>query len=121
MAKKKVPNPNGRKGGKLHQEKINEIEADILKRNLSPLRERYYKNTEGGKSRFADIVAENKETGAEEEIYQVGKQNKNCKPVKRERDAMDDIEKISGMKVIFRPYNIFILILIAIALPFLIT
>jgi hypothetical protein len=98
--KKKVPNPNGRKGGELHQKKTKEIKD--------------------GKSRFADIVAINSD-GDIEEIYQVGKQNKNGKPVKRERDAMDDIEKMSGMKVIFRPYNIFILILIAIALPFLIT
>jgi hypothetical protein len=44
--KKKVPNPNGRKGGELHQKKTKEIRD--------------------GKSRFADIVAINSDGDIEE-------------------------------------------------------
>ncbi len=107
---KNVPNPNGKKGGKKHQAKINEIEDDIEKKKLDAARESFFKN-KNGKSRFADIVATNKKTGEIEEIHQVGKQNKNGTPIKRERDAIEDIEKLSKMKVIFHPYNIFILII----------
>ena len=71
-------------------------------------REHFYKN-ENGKSRFADIVGINEKNDIEE-IHQVGKQNKNETPIKRERDAIEDIEKISKMKVVFHPYNVIILI-----------
>ena len=40
-------------------------------------------------------------------------QKKNGTPVKRERDAMEDIEKLSGLKVTFHPYNIIVIIALA--------
>ena len=107
MAKKKVPNPNGKNGGKAHRDEINKIEDNIVKRDLDPEREKHFKN-KNGKSRFADIIA--KDDGEIKEIYQVGKQNKNGTPIKRERDAMADIEKLSGVKVIFKPYNLIIIV-----------
>ena len=112
--KKKTPNPNGKKGGKLHRNKINKIEEDIVDRNLLPDTEHFFKNTKG-KSRFADIVGVD-EDGKLAEIHQAGKQNKNGTPVKRERDAMKDIEQISGIKVIFHPYNLLILMIVAIVI-----
>ena len=109
---KKVPNPNGKKGGRLHRKKIKELNQDIKEKKLKPVKEHYLKNP-SGKSRFADIVGINS-AGDIEEIHQVGKQNKNGTPVKRERDAMKDIEKISGIKVFFHPYNLLILLIFVI-------
>ncbi len=111
MSKKKIPNPNGKKGGKPHQNKINEIADNIEKREFKARKEQYFKN-KNGKSRFADIVAIN-DNGDITEIHQVGKQNKNKTPVKRERDAMEDIEKLSSVKVTFHPYNIIAIVALA--------
>ncbi len=106
--KKKIPNPNGKKGGEKHQKGIREVAKNIEDKDLEAIREKYFKNPDG-KSRYADVVAFNK-TGDIEEIHQVGKQNKNGTPVKRERDAMADIEKLSNKKVNFHPYNIIIIV-----------
>ena len=114
MSKKKVPNPNGKKGGEAHQNKTDEVEKKIIQRKLNPVREIYKRKTDkNGKSRYIDIGAEDKKTGDLVEAHQIGKQNKNGTPVKRERDAMEDIEKLSGIKVTFHPYNIIALVALA--------
>jgi len=110
--KKTVPNPNGKKGGKKHQLKIEEIEKDILNRDYIAARERAHKKEGTNKKRYSDIVAIDSETKDIKEIHQIGKQNKNGTPVKRERKAIEDIEKATGLKVIFHPYNIFIFIVL---------
>jgi hypothetical protein len=46
------------------------------------------------------------------EIHQVGRTNKNGTPVSRERKAIADIEKATGMKVIFHPLSIILIITI---------
>ena len=105
MAQKKVPNPYGKKGGKLHQNKIQQIIEYLQKKGLKIVREGYFPNKKG-KSRFADVTAFD-ENGELKEIHQVGKQNKNGTPIKRERDAIADIEKLSGKKV--HAYNVVII------------
>ena len=103
---KKVTSPNGRKGGLPHQAKIDEIEADIIARDLEPVREIMVKTPGGEKStRFIDIGARNK-NGDYVETYQVGKATKAGKPVAREVRALDDIELKGQLpRPQFKPYN----------------
>jgi len=108
---KKIPNPNGKRGGKAHRDLIDKVEEDILKRNLDVDRETIIPLDKKNK-RFADLTAIDKKTDLRIEIHQIGKQNKNGTPVKRERKAIEDIEKATGLKVIFHPYNIFILLIV---------
>ena len=51
-----------------------------------------------------DVRGINPTTG-EVKYVQVGRQNKNETPVARERRALDDIEKATGQRPIFIPYN----------------
>lgn len=55
-------------------------------------------------SRYIDVRGTKSETGETKDI-QVGRQNKNKTPVKRERDAMNDIQRETGRRPDFRPYN----------------
>jgi RHS repeat-associated protein len=102
---KNPPNPNGKNGGKLHQE-VNKKEADRMKREGKEVEKEVMVKTPDGKKskRFIDQTGTDPKTG-EKEMVQVGKQNKNGTPVKRERDAMDDIEKATGQRPKFVPYN----------------
>ena len=104
-AAKKVPNPNGRKGGLAHQDKVNDIAKDIKDRGLKPKAE-YHVKTPGGKksNRFVDVVGLDHKNNVVE-MHQVGVQTKKELPVKRERDALDDIEGASGIRPEFHPYN----------------
>lgn len=103
---KSVPNPNGRRGGPAHQEKVAEVIRDIEGRGLKAETE-FHVNSPGGykADRFADVAAVDPKTGEVLELHQVGKQNKNGSPVKREREAMADIESATGIKPKFHPYN----------------
>ncbi len=108
---KKVPNPYGKKGKQDHQDKIKEIIEEVDSRELIPDTESEIK-LENGKKRFADVVGKDEETDDIIEIHQVGRTNKNGTPVKRERDAMQDIEKAKGIKVIFHPLTIILIIIV---------
>lgn len=59
----------------------------------------------GEKSRRAVDVRGNNPTTGEYKDVQVGRQNKNGTPVARERRALDDIEKATGKRPEFIPYN----------------
>ncbi|MDC3953622.1 hypothetical protein [Polyangium jinanense] len=100
-----MPNPNGKKGGKAHQNKVAEVAADIEKRGLEPVKE-HPVDTPGGakKRRYVDVAGldENKKPV---EFHQVGKQTKDGRPVARERKAMDDVERAKGERPTFHPYN----------------
>lgn len=76
------------------------------KRGLDPVKE-HRVPTPGGKKghRDVDVVGVEPRTGKVVEMHQVGKQNKNGSPVKRERDAMDDVEGAEGMRPEFHPYD----------------
>jgi hypothetical protein len=99
------PNPDGKKGGKAHQE-TNKREADRMEKEGKVVQSEVKIDTPGGKKskRFVDQTGTDPTTGSKE-MVQVGKQNKNGTPVKRERDAMDDIEKATGQRPTFVPYN----------------
>jgi len=103
---KKIPNPNGRKGCTEHQNLIEQIVNSILALGKNFRKERGF-NVGNGDKRYADVVSLD-ENGNVDEIHQIGKQNQDGTPVKRERDAIADIEKATGKKVIFHPYNFFI-------------
>lgn len=102
----KVPNPYGKAGGPLHQSKINEVEEELKAEGYTKIRnEVMVKTPNGSKSkRFVDVEGTNPRTNEVRRI-QVGKQNKNGTPVSRERKALDDIEKETGTRPEFIPYN----------------
>ncbi len=102
---RKVPNPNGKKGGEKHQN-TNKKEAERMKSEGKEVEAEVKIPTPDGKkkSRYVDQTGTDPNTG-KKEMIQVGKQNKNGTPVKRERDALDDIEKATGERPKFVPYN----------------
>ena len=103
---KKVPNPNGKKGGPDHQNKMKEVEEQMKEEGFDQIdNEVMVKTPEGEKSkRFIDVQGTNTSTGEVKRV-QVGKQNQNGTPVARERRAIDDIEKADGNRPEFVPYN----------------
>ncbi|GAA0894535.1 hypothetical protein GCM10009122_42160 [Fulvivirga kasyanovii] len=103
---KKVPNPNGKKGGPDHQ-KVNEnVAKEIEERGNIAEPEKKINTPEGEKGyRYADQAEVDPKTGEVIEYHQVGKQNKNGTPVSRERKAKKDIEDATGKPVKFHPYN----------------
>ncbi len=104
MRNKKIPNPDGRKGGEKHQNLIKKIVKYLQDRGFITKTEAYVK-IENGRGRFLDILAMDIE-GTPSELHQIGKQNKNGEPVARERKAIQEIEKATGKKVFFHAYNI---------------
>jgi len=104
-----VRSPNGRRGGEKHQALVEKIVKFLLSLGFKVLTEKAV-DIENGKKRFADVAAID-ENNKVVEYHQVGLQNKNETPVSRERKAKDDIEKASGLKVIFHHYNLIILLI----------
>ena len=105
----RVPNPNGKKGGAAHQEKISEYESKLRDKGWDVVKERKVETKGGYKNtRFTDLTA--RKDGKTLNV-QVGKANKNGTPVSRERKAMEDInsstrgEKNGSNRTIFVPYN----------------
>ena len=94
-------NPNGKKGGPAHQEKIHEIGTDLEDRGYSVTYEARI-NTAGGNkdTRYADIYATN---GSDAFAVQVGRMTRGGIPVIRERRALSDIIS-AGFNAIFLPY-----------------
>ena len=101
-------NPNGRKGCKEHQEKINEIEKQLKTEYPGyDIRTEIYVKTPGGykKSRYIDVGVVDDEKNV---IigYQVGVGTKSGRPVAREVRALEDIANSIGEgKVIFVTYK----------------
>ena len=103
---KKVPNPNGKKGGEDHQRTVNKEEQKLRDEGYDVVNREVKVDTKGGNkdTRYADLEGTNTQTGETKQI-QVGKQNKNGTPVSRERKAMDDIENSTNKRPTFIPYN----------------
>ena len=106
---KKVPNPNGKKGGKAHQDKINDIIEDAEGRGLRSNTEYKFNSTGGYKnSRYADVVVYDSQ-GRVMEIHQVGRSTKRYHaPVSREKKAIKDIrssQNYNGAKIYYHPYD----------------
>lgn len=102
---KRIPSPNGKKGGPEHQAEVKRVGADIERRGLKS-QEEFKVDTPGGhkQKRYVDVVALDKK-GEVVEMHQVGKQTMGGEAVSRERKAMDDIEAASKMRPQFHPYN----------------
>ncbi|OCA77103.1 hypothetical protein BBI01_01175 [Chryseobacterium artocarpi] len=102
----KVPNPYGKNGGPLHQQKIKDVETELTAEGFTKIEKEVKVPTpDGSKSkRFIDVQGTNPKTGEVRQV-QVGKQNKNGTPVSRERKALDDIEQATGTRPEFVPYN----------------
>ena len=111
----KPMNAYGKRGCPEHQQKIQEIGKNISKRGLIAVFEYAFNIVNGKKNRrFADVVGLTK-TLEISEIHQVGKKNKDGRPVKRERTAIDDIEsspESNGLKVRFHTFAKVLIILI---------
>jgi len=105
VAAKAVPNPNGKKGSEAHQAGVNKAEKELKESGYTQTqREVEVKTPKGEKGkRYVDVRGTNSK--GETKDIQVGKQNKNGTPVKRERKAMDDIEESYGQRPDFLPYN----------------
>ncbi len=103
---KKVPNHNGKKGGEAHQKTIDKEEQRLKDQGYDKTEREVPVATPGGtkEKRYIDLKGTNTKTGATEEV-QVGKQNKNGTPVSREQKALNDIEKATGVRPTYVPYN----------------
>jgi hypothetical protein len=85
------PNPNGRNGGPEHQAGVDAAEAELGELGLNPVREEHVPTPGGAKGRrFVDVAGQDADGNTVVRI-QVGRQNQNGQPPKRERDAMRDI------------------------------
>lgn len=103
MSEKKVPNPYGKLGSPLHQDKVESVAEDIENRGFSYVKELFLRLF-NGRGKFVDVAALDSERKLKE-LHQIGKQNKNGLPVKRERDTIEEIYENMGMKPEFHPYN----------------
>jgi hypothetical protein len=106
------PSPNGRKGNDEHQDGVAKAEAELeakYGKNPSVLirRECRVKTPSGARtSRFIDVCAQDRVTGAILEGVQVGRETKAQNPVAREQKAIEDIRTASpGTNLRFNPYN----------------
>lgn len=104
MPEKQPTNPYGKLGGPSHKKKVNEVAEDIKNRKLSAILERIIRFI-SGKKRFIDVAAVDEENQIIE-LHQIGKQNKNGLPVKREQIVINEILQETGIQTIFHPYNI---------------
>jgi len=103
---KKIPNPNGKKGNKDHQDLIDKL-YEKLKDLFGNPRKEFKIKLPNGKKRYIDVAAIDEE-GNPIELHQVGRTNKDGSPVIRERRASEDIEKATGINVIFHAIIIFL-------------
>jgi predicted nucleic acid-binding Zn ribbon protein len=99
---KKVPNPFGKEGCQEHKDLINEIANEKLKNGYSVVREQLIRLWNGAK-RYVDLAVF--KNGVLEQLHQVGVANKNGTPVSRERRVIKELEKETGIKVIFHAYK----------------
>jgi RHS repeat-associated protein len=105
-AGRRVPNPNGRNGGPAHQDKIDEVAADIEARDLTPARE-YHVPTPGGnkEKRFVDVAALDKD-GNPVEFHQVGRSRQDGSPIARERRSNEDVNAAQPeVEQFYHPYD----------------
>ncbi len=101
-------NPFGKRGGPAHRRKIAEVASDIQHRGWRAVFEKLFFTPNGKKKkRFADIAAVDTEMNLQE-IHQIGITDKFGNPIKREREAIADIESsedAENLKVKFHGYH----------------
>jgi len=105
---KKVPNPFGRFGCPEHRNLIQQL-FDFFKGIGKKVKYEKGVDLPNGSKRYADLAVLDDDEKVIE-YHQVGINTKKGKPVKRERDAIDDIEGATGIKVEFHAYKTLILI-----------
>ncbi len=89
-----------------HKRKVQEVVSDIERRGFIPKKEFAIATPFGKKSyRLADVVAIDSFTERVVEIHQIGKTTSKGLPVPREVEAIQDIEMVMGLTVIYHPYD----------------
>lgn len=81
-----IPNPYGKKGSPEHVNLVNEVAKEVRKKGLIARIEYFIRLITG--RRYIDVAGVDAFTNAPKEFHQIGKQNKNQSPVKRERTTM---------------------------------
>jgi len=107
-----MANPNGKKGSQQHQD-VQNAEKKKLSKEYSEQTDVVIEieipvSTPNGKKkhRVADVAAfSNNDPFKFFKIVQIGKVDKNGKPIKREQEAIEDIEKHTNLKVKFVNYE----------------
>jgi len=107
---KNIRNPNGKKGKEDHQAYIRELVGKLLSKFRDVAIEDKIVISKN-KRRYSDISVYD-ENGNRTEIHQVGRTNKDGSPVARERRAIADIERATGIKVIFHALKVLIFLLV---------
>jgi hypothetical protein len=102
--RKNPPNPYGRKGCPEHIDLMNQVAEKVEKKGLIAKLE-FFIRLITGKGRAVDVAGLDSQTNIPVEFHQIGKQNKNMTPVKRERDILDEIEQETKIRPEFHPYN----------------
>jgi hypothetical protein len=100
----KPRNPNGRKGGEAHQNLVAEVADEVENKGLFAKLEQVI-DFLTGKRRFMDVAGLEKDSKKIVELHQIGKENKNGTPVKRERDVIQEVYEETGIEVNFHAYN----------------
>ena len=104
-----VPNPYGSRGGPAHQAKVKQRIEELKRQGHEhlaggELSEEIVKVKDGQKSyRRPDITTADSDGNIHRE--NVGLQNKKGEPLSREKKALDDIERATGSRPGFTPYN----------------
>ncbi len=99
------PNPYGKMGGPEHKAKVAQVAEEVKARSLKVKLEHYIKTPGGAKPvRYVDVVGRDANDNIVE-MHQIGRQTKAGQPVAREIEALDDIERATGIRPIFHPYN----------------
>jgi RHS repeat-associated protein len=101
------PSPNGRNGNQPHQDTVADAARRLIEEGADKVTQEHHvplpPGTSKKKCRFIDVVGW--KNGKPYKGVQVGKNTKSGVPVKRERDALDDIRPNVNFPVDFDPYN----------------
>ena len=100
------PNPHGRLGSPAHRAVVDDVARDLTSKGYTGITRETHVPTPGGEkaNRYADISGIDPTTG-NREYHQVGRQTKGGLPVKRERDALDDLANATGTTPVFHIYR----------------
>ncbi|WP_187143387.1 RHS repeat-associated core domain-containing protein [Terriglobus albidus] len=91
-------NPWGKLGSPRHRQSVRQLAKLLRSEGYEVQTEVKVDTPQGAKaSRFVDVVGVKPRTG-ETKMYQVGEANKDGSPVARERSALNDIEKATGIR-----------------------
>jgi hypothetical protein len=91
-------NPWGKLGGPAHRQTVQKLSEMLRNQGYDVQTEVKVPTPMGAKqTRYVDVVGVKKDSG-ETKMYQVGDRNKDGQPIAREKSALDDIEKATGVR-----------------------